>query len=85
MDYYYATINKYEVLMDFNVPLAAAPERLVISLKVGDVIIAVEGSVYVKVPEEMYDKLNMEMKGNHAKALFKEEFVTLNVNIFKKL
>lgn len=85
MDHYYAYINKYKVLMDFNVPLLSAPERLVVNLKAGDEILAIQGSVYVKATDTFIDGLKLDYHATYAQAVFKEEFVKLNEKIFELL
>ena len=74
------------MLMEFNAPLAFSPQNAVIELKPGDVLIATMGHVYVEMPEDLKKNINdQNHEGNHAQALFREEFVELNPKIFKKL
>lgn len=85
MDHYYANINKYKVLINFNVPLLSAPTRLVVNLIAGDEILAIQGCVYVKATNAFFDELKLDYHATYAQAAFQEEFVKMNDKIFELL
>lgn len=68
--------------MSFNVPLAHAPQGHAIKLQRNDVIIAIEGSVYVKMDSKQKEICG-KSNDTHVRANFNEKFVELNPKIFK--
>jgi len=84
MGSYFLALNKYEVLKSFNVPPAHAPHAHAICLEVGDVIIAIEGDIYVKM-DSTQRELCSKSNDNYVKAVFDEKFVEFNPKFFKLL
>ena len=83
MGNYFLAINEYEVLMSFNVPTAHSPHGHAVCLQVGDIVLAIEGDIYVKMDSKQR-KVCSTSADTHVKAIFDEKFIASNPKIFRQ-